>query len=183
MINFRTVDYLATENNRQKHCYELLDKHNIIEILSRYSPVVAGTIPINIDIPSSDVDIICHVADLDAFERLLRDNFGGYKAFSVSEQQDNIFCKFNIDNQSFEIYAANIPVFRQNAYRHMLIEYRILNLLGEKFRRQVIELKLQGLKTEPAFAHLLKLRGNPFQEILELENYSDRQIRNLYSRK
>ncbi|MGL5579695.1 MAG: DUF4269 domain-containing protein, partial [Cetobacterium sp.] len=45
-----------------------------------------------------------------------------------------------------------------------------------KFRQKIIELKKDGMKTEPAFAFLLKLEGNPYDKILELENYSDYEL-------
>jgi len=50
----------------------------------------------------------------------------------------------------------------------MIIEYRILLEKGEDFRKQLIELKRQGLKTEPAFALLLGLESNPYTELLSL---------------
>jgi hypothetical protein len=34
--------------------------------LAPYNPVLAGTIPLGVDIPGSDLDIICHADDLDA---------------------------------------------------------------------------------------------------------------------
>ena len=37
------------------------------------------------------------------------------------------------------------------------------------FRRQIIDLKKQGLKTEPAFAKLLALTGDPYVELLSFE--------------
>ena len=40
---------------------------------------------------------------------------------------------------------------------------------GEEFRQQVVNLKKQGYKTEPAFAKLLGLNSeNPFDELLKL---------------
>ena len=52
-------------------------------------------------------------------------------------------------------------------YLHMVIEYKILLQKGESFRQQVIALKQSGLKTEPAFAQLLGLPGNPYTALLE----------------
>ena len=48
----------------------------------------------------------------------------------------------------------------------MIIEYKILELHGEVFRQEIIKLKSKGLKTEPAFAKLLGLVGNPYEELL-----------------
>lgn len=183
MTDFLTTDYLACGNKRQRLCHHLLASNGIMEHLADYTPVVVGTIPINIDVPNSDMDIICRTKDFEAFERLLCDKFRKYGTFFLEKHKDNISCSFEIENQQFEIYAEDIPVHRQNAYRHMLIEYRILNLLGESFRRLIVELKLNGLKTEPAFASLLKLHGNPFSEILTLENFSDTRIKDLFFRK
>jgi hypothetical protein len=50
----------------------------------------------------------------------------------------------------------------------MIIEHRVLIEKGEKFRQEIIKLKRQGLKTEPAFAKLLGLDGNPYEALLKL---------------
>ena len=47
--------------------------------------------------------------------------------------------------------------------QHLIIEEQ-----GEEFREQVIKLKLQGYKTEPAFAKLLGLKGDPYVAMLEV---------------
>ncbi len=52
---------------------------------------------------------------------------------------------------------------------HMLIENEILIEKGIKFRKIIIDLKSNGIKTEPAFANLLGLTGNPYLELLKLE--------------
>jgi len=51
----------------------------------------------------------------------------------------------------------------------MLIENKILEQEGKQFRKKIIALKEQGYKTEPAFATLLGLEGNPYEALLELE--------------
>ena len=48
------------------------------------------------------------------------------------------------------------------------MEHRVLLAKGEEFRQEVINLKRQGWKTEPAFAKLLGLNGNPYEELLKL---------------
>jgi len=57
MIDFTTIDYLKNGNERQKRAYEVLLKYKIFEKLSNYSPVLAGTFPIEIDVEGSDLDI------------------------------------------------------------------------------------------------------------------------------
>jgi len=50
----------------------------------------------------------------------------------------------------------------------MLIEHKLLSTKGEKFRQDIIDLKNQGYKTEPAFAKLLGLGGDAYEELLKL---------------
>lgn len=49
----------------------------------------------------------------------------------------------------------------------MIAEYKILQAKGEEFKQKIIELKKQGIKTEPAFGMLLGLE-NPYEELLKL---------------
>ncbi len=62
------------------------------------------------------------------------------------------------------------------AYRHMIKEYEILKMYGEEFRKQIIQLKRQGLKTEPAFGVLLGLKNDPYIELLNYQIKILRQI-------
>ncbi len=77
-------------------------------------------------------------------------------------------CSFNVGEFEVEIFGQNIPSKQQNAYLHLLVEHQILQQQGEDFRRNIIALKKIGYKTEPAFAKLLELKGNPYQALLEL---------------
>jgi hypothetical protein len=65
-----------------------------------------------------------------------------------------------------EIFGQNKPTIEQNAYRHMIAEYKILEEKGEEFKQKIIELKKQGIKTEPAFGMLLGLE-NPYEDLLK----------------
>lgn len=73
-----------------------------------------------------------------------------------------------MDGFEVEIFGQTTPTRSQFAYRHMIIEYNLLNKYGEAFRQQIIELKQEGYKTEPAFAIALDLTGNPYLELLKL---------------
>lgn len=51
----------------------------------------------------------------------------------------------------------------------MIVEYILIDEYGKKFRQQIIELKRQGHKTEPAFGLALNLTGDPYMELLRFE--------------
>lgn len=132
-----------------------------------------GTIPINIDTENSDLDIICCYTDKQAFSTALLDDFQYEEGFALWERpaQDTaaVVARFRVEGFVVEVFGQGIPSRQQMAYRHLLIEHRLLMERGEDFRRQVIALKRQGLKTEPAFAVLLGLKGDPYTELLNYE--------------
>ncbi|MCX3265892.1 DUF4269 domain-containing protein [Pedobacter agri] len=170
-LNFLDIAYLENGNERQKNAYQVLTENAILEKLNRFTPILVGTIPINIDIESSDLDIICYAPNQENFIQSLNYNFGKENQFIISKNTTFNSVKANFFTADFEIeiFGQDIPTQQQNAYRHMLIEYKILLEKGENFRLQVIELKRQGYKTEPAFAKLLGLQGDPYEELLELQ--------------
>ena len=172
-FNFENIEYLKTGNDRQKLVYNLLTQNKILEKLRQFDPILVGTIPVSIDIESSDLDIICCYNDKIKFTEIIKRNFKHNKDFTIYEQneqkQNAIIASFKIDDLEIEIFGQNIPTRQQNAYRHMIIENRLLNEMGELFRQKIIELKKQGYKTEPAFAILLGLKGNAYNELLTYE--------------
>jgi hypothetical protein len=177
-INFKDISYLKKGNTKQRKSYDILSKINIFNILSEFNPILVGTIPIKIDIENSDLDIICEVKDFDNFRKLLEDNFNKYINFTTMYDKENtvLVCNFEVEGIEIEIYGSRENTELANGYRHMLIEYRLILLGGEAFRNNIIELKRSGLKTEPAFAKLLDIKGNPYEELLLLEKYSDEEI-------
>ena len=171
MINFLEISYLKSGNERQQKAYHLLVANQILEKLVSFTPILVGTIPINIDIPGSDLDIICYVNNEEEIVNTLQIHFKNEKDFAISKNEkfNSIKANFFIQDFEFEIFGQDIPTQQQNAYRHMLIEYKLLLEKGEQFRLKVIELKKQGYKTEPAFARLLNLQGDAYEELLKLE--------------
>ncbi|SDT05691.1 DUF4269 domain-containing protein [Winogradskyella sediminis] len=171
--NFRNIEYLEFGNERQKLAFSEIKKYQILEKLEKYDPILTGTIPIGIDLPESDLDIICECQNHSEFKTYLSENFSNKKDFKVySTKQNGIestIAEFKTDNFLFEIFGQNIPTEKQNAYQHMIIENRILKEKGSEFKQEVKKLKSIGIKTEPAFAKLLGLNGNPYSELLKLK--------------
>ncbi|MGJ1267677.1 DUF4269 domain-containing protein [Sphingobacterium spiritivorum] len=172
-MDFTTIHYLQYGNPVQQEIYQLLQKHRIFDLLVVYHPILAGTYPIAINIDSSDLDIICEVQDFQSFQELLKKEFAHREDFRVRHkiiyEEPSVICNFKLDGFEFELFGQNIPTTRQYAYRHMLIEYNILKTYGDPFRERIIQLKKQGIKTEPAFAQLLGLKGDPYLALLDLE--------------
>lgn len=173
MTDFYDTSYLQHGTARQQAAYALLTGHAVLDKLSAFDPVLAGTIPINIDTDSSDLDILCCWTDKNAFITAVQEVFGNENNFAVHEREINehssVIANFHVENFEIELFGQRIPTRQQWGYRHMLIEHRLLTERGEAFRRQIIELKNKGYKTEPAFALLLGLEGDPYKALLELE--------------
>ncbi len=171
--NFRNIEYLKHGNERQKLAFDEIKSYKIFEILEKYNPVLTGTIPIGIDLPESDLDIICECENHSEFKSYLSREFSDKKDFKIYSIEhygiESTIAEFKTNNFLFEIFGQKIPTEKQNAYRHMIIENRILNEKGLEFKQKIKELKSDGLKTEPAFAKLLGLKGNPYIELLKLE--------------
>ncbi len=171
MIDYRNLNYLKEGNLKQQAAYQVLTNYQVLIKLQTFSPILVGTIPIHIDIDSSDLDIICEVTDPLLFTSTLKRAFGKEKGFQLTElsERQAYVASFFIHHFEIEIFGQNIPTHQQNAYRHMLIEDKLLTEKGEAFRQEIIRLKKQGYKTEPAFALLLGLQGDPYEALLTLE--------------
>lgn len=171
VIQFDHIGYLASGTLRQQQAYQLLTQHRLMNILHEFDPILAGTIPINIDIENSDLDIICCFNNKEGFKNALTLSFSDFDDFLLTDtlinQQETIVVDFSVNGWSVEIFGQQTPTRQQNAYRHMMVEYILLEHYGEAFRQDVIKLKKQGYKTEPAFAKLLDLPGDPYMELLK----------------
>lgn len=171
--DFLSIDYLEHGNKIQQNVFHLLRNHQILEKLDRYKPIVVGTIPIEINIENSDIDIIGETSNFEKAKNHLTKNFSHYFEFKIDQLTINneicLTCNFRIDTFEIEIYLENKIPTEQNAYRHMLIEAKLLEKFDESFKNKIIELKKNGYKTEPAFAKLLELKGNPYFALLEYE--------------
>lgn len=174
MIDFTKLDYLKSGNEKQKRAYELLTKHKLFEKLEFYSPILAGTIPIEIDIEESDLDIICEVdlkfeedfLDDLMFSRFIPGDIEVKVDYPIINGEKSITINFMLEEFPIEIFAQNKPTTQQNAYLHMIAEHKILQEKGEEFKQKIIDLKKKGIKTEPAFGMLLNLE-NPYEDLLK----------------
>ena len=169
---FDDITYLKTGNPRQQLAYQTLTSNQVFLKIKQFDPVLVGTIPIEIDIECSDLDIICCFKDKRDFVKTITEQFKNEKNFVITDplgSNDFVLASFFIEGFEIEIFGQQTPTKQQYAYRHMIIEHHLLNLHGEDFRQQIIELKRQGYKTEPAFAKVLGLTEDPYLGLLKFE--------------
>lgn len=170
-MDFTDIAYLQQGNTRQREAYAVLAGNQIMERLQAFDPVLAGTIPIGVDIAGSDLDILCCFTDPLHFSEVIKTCFKQETGFKIRTQAmpggAAVIAGFVCDAFEIEIFGQQLPVQQQYGYRHMLVEYALLQRFGAPLRQQVIALKQQGYKTEPAFALALGLEGDPYEALLQ----------------
>jgi hypothetical protein len=170
-VVFRTIAYLQAGSNVQRRSFAAIDRLGILQDLQAYSPLLCGTIPLGIDIPGSDLDIVLEVHDLVAFQKqlqLLYSHLPGFRLASLLVTGvPTVTCNFQFSGFDFELFAQPQPAEQQNAYLHLLVEHHLLTAYPQ-VRAEIIRLKRSGLKTEPAFARVFGLSGDPYEQLLRL---------------
>ena len=172
--------YLAGGNERQRAAFDVLKELRMFETLKPYNPMLCGTIPLAIDIPESDLDMLCEVHDFERFATVLEGAHGSAPDFILSDRtNDYRTASFSHGGFTVEVFGQARPVTRQRAYRHMVIQARLLELGGETLRGEILAWRAGGLKTEPAFARRLAIAGDPYVALLALEDLDDDGLRRL----
>jgi hypothetical protein len=180
-IPWQDISYLKDGNARQRKAFRALQSLDILSILSEHTPVLVGTIPIAIDVEDSDLDVVCEAQDLATFEERVTSAFGRQKGFRIRKKLikgvPSVVASFHHAGFRIEVFGQPQPVREQHAYRHMVVEARLLVLGGEAARQGVQSLKRAGLKTEPAFASYFHLTGDPYEVLLKLSRLSEDRLR------
>lgn len=167
------------------HYREALRRVGVMSALAKFDPHLAGTLPLGVDLPTSDLDILCHVVELDLFAAALWAAYSGETDFSLRQwigADRPIVASFISHGWPFQVFGQQKPVNEQNGWRHFLAERRLLTLGGATFRAAVMRERARGVKTEPAFAAVLKLKGDPYLAILDLERCDDTRLSDLLVR-
>ena len=166
------ITHLKLGSDRQRDAYQALVDLDLFAVLADYEPTLAGSIPLGIATPRSDLDIICFADDLDACARLLEAVYGDEEDFSLTRHEKNglptLICRFRSGRFAVEVFAQPRPTEEQNAYLHMVAEARLLREGGDDAFQAIRQLKQDGMKTEPAFGEYFCLDGDPYQVLLDL---------------
>jgi hypothetical protein len=175
--DWQNLRYLRAGSFRQRRAFLALHRSGLWEVLGEFGPVLAGTVPLGINIVSSDLDILCEVpvGTQARFAELLRTHFGTRPGFRLAQRTIGGYATtvsgFRYEDETIEVFGQALPIAQQHGWRHLLVEHAVLEAGGHAWRMAVRALKQQGLKTEPAFTHLLGLPGDPYATLLTLEDW------------
>lgn len=161
--------------------FEALKKTEILKKLKAYSPLVAGTFPLDLQTDHSDIDVLIYANDFPEIVKVLKTNFENYDQFQLKETSNYILVSFCYDGVFFEVFGQNEFPVKQVAYRHFLVEERLLKLAGSEFKEAIVRKRHSGLKTEPAFGEVLNLKienSDIYQKLLELQQNSNKELEN-----
>ncbi len=182
-LEYSDINFMRSGTVKQQEAFHALKDSRIFEILSDYTPFLAGTIPLDIYIKDSDLDIICQAEDFNSFSKLVQSEFGtctSYKSYQTEVRgRPSLVIQFFLKGFQFEIFCQNTPIFEQFAVIHFIVEKRILDIHGDKVRNDIRKLKEMGLKTEPAFAKYFNILGDPYLELAKLNNLTDAKIKSI----
>ena len=151
-----------------------------MEALRPFAPRIVGTLPLGIAVADSDIDIVCHAPDPAAFADAawagcrLHDGFGLHQWTSGTRP---VVARFLWAGWPFEVFGEAIPVDRQNGFLHFEVQRKLLELDDGRLRAAVMRQRALGLKTEPAFAAVLGMMGDPYESLLDLASESDARLR------
>ncbi|MGD1893688.1 MAG: DUF4269 domain-containing protein [Cyclobacteriaceae bacterium] len=155
-MDFTNPIYLQRGNDRQRSAYQTLNNLALFSHLADFQPVLTGTVPLGIDIPDSDLDICCEVYQPQSFMQTVSNRYSRLPGFEVHPTINNniltTVIQFRHGQWLIELFGHPLPTIQQPAYRHMVVEHRILQLANANFWEGIKELKRKGIKTEPAFA-------------------------------
>lgn len=170
-------------------CRRVMDALGLRKALKDFRPRIVGTIPLDIHTADSDIDVVCEVRDLDGFASLLHGTYGHREDFTLwrraadeaRDEPEAVIARMETSCYPVEVWGQDRPTVRQTAYRHYVVQRRLLRLGGEPLREAVQALKEGGEKTEPAFCRLLGLSGDPYRALLALEDQPDAELSRMVS--
>ena len=161
---------IQLESNQK--VWQALEASRVLEVFKPNEPLVAGTFPLGVFNKASDLDILLFSRNLNETQDQIA-NQKNWGPIEISRKRINqletIVARFRFMDVPFEIFAQARHTVLQQAYRHFLIEEKALKYKGTLFFERIVDLRRQGLKTEPAFALALGLEGDPYKELLSYE--------------
>ncbi len=171
------VAYLESGNDRQQALFAALSASGVLVKLVDYQPALVSTIGLGIDLPNSDVDIVCSAASPREFQLFAhREWYGAHDYRSLLLSSGEVVVQFSVAGFLFELYCSSLPTAEQAGVRHFQQVARVLAMGGDLVRELVMKHRWQGAKTEVAVASALGLEGDPYEAVLALETLTDAAV-------
>jgi predicted metalloenzyme YecM len=165
---------------KNKKVWNALVQSRVLEVLKDFNPLVVGTFPLELQTEKSDLDIIASAKDQVAFKTLLEENYiwqPHFQAhFKLKKGNPVVVVRFEYDGVPIEIFSQDKPTTEIESYKHFIVEERLLKLGGEKLKSALQTLRAKGEKTEPAFAKVFGLEGDPYEALLGLATKNEAEL-------
>lgn len=160
--------------------WNAISDSQILKHFKSLHPLIAGTFPLSVNLSTSDVDVLLHSDNLASMEKNLKELYSNQPDFEITKSEvdglPTLICQFCWDQVPFEVFAQNRHPVEQKAYRHFLVEERLLKLGGDDFFQKILSARADGLKTELAFGKVLDLQNDPYEELLTLQQLPNRLL-------
>jgi Domain of unknown function (DUF4269) len=88
----------------------------VLELLAPFGPRVAGTPPLGLELPDSDIDVLCFAPDPHRFIDTVWRAFSDTPAFTAKQWVDPprpVIASFEVAGWRIELYGKATPVERQ----------------------------------------------------------------------
>ena len=108
---------------------EALGECGVLSVLAAFDPRIAGTPPLGLDLPGSDIDVLCFAPDAHAFTETVWHNFSGAPCFTAKQLMRSsrpVVASFEVAGWRIELYGEAIPVEQQRGWRHDHIASRVV---------------------------------------------------------
>src|ERR1041385_310020 len=103
--DFFDLTYLSKGSAVQQAGLRAIINSGIMNSLKEFSPVVVGTLPLDLFISTSDIDIICCFADVEIFQSQFQ-----HSTRKDLNGVDSVITNFDFGGFQFEIVGQAIPV-------------------------------------------------------------------------
>ncbi|MGY4314884.1 hypothetical protein ACVWW1_004211 [Bradyrhizobium sp. JR3.5] len=151
----------------------------VMELLKPFDPRIVGTLPLGLAVPGSDIDIVCHAPDPNAFADIVwthcqsADDFVLYR---WAKGTCPAIARFVWDGWPFELFGDQRPVNQQQGWIHFEAERRLLALDNGRLRRAVGKLRADGLKDRACVRRLARDTGRSLSRVARTRCRSGRRV-------
>jgi hypothetical protein len=125
-----------------------VDSSAVLELLRPFDPRIVGTLPLGVAVPGSDIDIVCHAPDPNAFADTIWARYRAAEQFALyrwTSATRPVIARFVWDGWPFELFGDQCPVEQQRGWIHFEVERRLLALDDGRLRRAVGAQRANGL--------------------------------------